>query len=218
MLTLIFHWFRTDWNIHIVNHTLITLLVEMLSVFCINILFLIPLLWRAYLLTVNDGGLGTKRPREPVSLSSWHLYWETLAMINMQLKLQITYFKLLVGRRKCETIKSGQERVRPDVEWGLKCVLLTKWGHSCMKERTLVGGKMTPTAFFTVCNILCLCRNIIQTAFQNQTSQICSEDLASVRLLLLPEKTKVRLRTPPKCSHTILAVTSLFIQFFSLHT
>lgn len=70
----------------------------------------------------------------------------------------------------------------------------------------------------TVCNILCLCRNIIQTAFQNQTSQICSEDLASVRLLLLPGKTKVRVRTPLKCSHMILAVTSLFIHFFSLHT
>lgn len=69
----------------------------------------------------------------------------------------------------------------------------------------------------TVCNILCLCRNIIQTAFQTQTSQICSEDLASVRLLFLPKKTKVRLRTPPKCSHTIVAVTSLFIHFYSLH-
>lgn len=68
-------------------------------------------------------------------------------MINVQLKRQITYFELLVRRRKCATLKSGQERVRPDVKWGLKCVLLTKRGHSCIKERTLVGGKITPTAF-----------------------------------------------------------------------
>lgn len=46
----------------------------------------------------------------------------------------------------------------------------------------------------TVCNILCLCRNIVRMALQTQASQICSEGLASV------------------------AVTSLFIHFFSLHT
>lgn len=99
------------------------------------------------------------------------------------------------GRRNCATIKSGQERVRPDVEWGLKCVPLTKRGHSWIKEWTLVGGKMTPTAFslhrrlrYLLCvslqkyypNAMMVGAEGRQLEFQTQTSQMCSKDLESI--------------------------------------
>lgn len=172
--------------------------------------------------------LGTKRPREPVSLSSWHLYWWTLAMINTQLKLQITYFKLFVGRRKCKTIKSGQEGVGPDVEWGLKCVLLTKWGHSCMKERTLVGGKMTPTVFFTasLSALLCVCARILYKCYYSvggaTTSRISDSGKSNMqwrpgiqKASFLPTINKYQAKNPTKvllqdCSCHVIIYSFLY--------